>query len=57
MAGVDQVVLPGFHTPAETGLKRTATGEEMFQAVCGLMASGCRTVVLSRSRIRGAKHG
>jgi hypothetical protein len=53
LAGVDQVLLPGFHTPAETGLKRAATGDEMFQAVCGLMASGCRTVVLSRWRVGG----
>ncbi len=53
LAGVDQVLLPGFHTPAETGLKRAGTGEEMFQAVCGLMASGCRTIVLSRWRVGG----
>ena len=53
LAGVDQVVLPGFHTPAEVSLKRAGTGEDVFQTVCGLMASGCRTVLLSRWRVGG----
>ncbi len=46
--GPSQVVLPGFHTSAETALKRGATGNEMFLAACGLMASGSRSVLLSR---------
>jgi len=37
---VDQIVLPGFHTAAENSLKRGGTGDAMFLAVCGLMASG-----------------
>jgi tetratricopeptide (TPR) repeat protein len=49
----EQVVLPGFHTPAEVGLKRGGTGEEVFLSVCGLMASGSRTVLLSRWRTGG----
>jgi hypothetical protein len=53
LAGVDQLVLPGFHTPAEVGLKRLGTGDEVFLSVCGLMASGCRTVMLSRWRVGG----
>ncbi|HMC11350.1 MAG TPA: CHAT domain-containing protein, partial [Pirellulaceae bacterium] len=53
LAGVDQVVLPGFHTAAEVGLKRVGTGDEVFLSVCGLMASGCRTVMLSRWRVGG----
>jgi hypothetical protein len=54
LAGVDQILLPGFHTAAEMSLKRgNGNGEEMFNAVCGLMASGCRTIMLSRWRVGG----
>jgi len=54
LAGVDQILLPGYHTAAETSLKRgSGTGEEVFNTVCGLMASGCRTVMLSRWRVGG----
>ena len=39
----------GSYDEAETSLKRgSGTGEEVFNAVCGLMASGCRTIMLSR---------
>jgi hypothetical protein len=51
--GPDQVVLPGFHTPAETALKRGGTGDEMFLAVCGFMSTGARTILLSRWRDGG----
>jgi hypothetical protein len=53
LAGVDQIILPGFHTPAEVGLKRIGSGDEVFLSVCELMASGCRTVMLSRWRVGG----
>jgi hypothetical protein len=54
LAGVDQIVLPGFHTAAENSLKRgNSTGEEVFTSVCGLMASGCRTILMSRWRVGG----
>jgi CHAT domain-containing protein len=53
LAGVDQVILPGFHTAAENSLKRGGAGDEVFLSVCGLMASGCRTVLLSRWRVGG----
>ncbi|MEO8493697.1 MAG: CHAT domain-containing protein [Planctomycetota bacterium] len=49
----DQIVLPGFHTEAETGLKRAAGGEDVFLSICGLMASGSRTILLSRWRTGG----
>ena len=52
-SGPEQVVFPGFHTPAEYALKRGGTGEEIFQTVCGLMASGSRTILLSRWRVGG----
>ena len=51
--GPDQVVLPGFHTPAETALKRGGSGDEMFLAVCGFMSTGTRTILLSRWRDGG----
>jgi hypothetical protein len=53
LAGAEQVVFPGFHTPAETSLKRGGAGEEVFLSVCGLMASGSRTILLSRWRVGG----
>jgi hypothetical protein len=37
----------------ENGLKKGGAGEEVFLAVCGLMGSGCRTVLLSRWRVGG----
>lgn len=49
----DQIVLPGFHTEAETALKRPAGGEDVFLALCGLMASGSRTILISRWRTGG----
>ncbi|MEX2176085.1 MAG: CHAT domain-containing protein [Pirellulaceae bacterium] len=52
-AGPEQVVFPGFHTPAEVSLKRPGTGDEVFLAICGLMASGSRTALLSRWRVAG----
>jgi hypothetical protein len=49
----DQIILPGFHTEAETALKRPAGGEDVFLSLCGLMASGSRTILLSRWRPGG----
>jgi len=51
--GPDQVILPGFHTLAESGLKRAGRGDELFLTVCGMMASGSRTILLSRWRDGG----
>jgi hypothetical protein len=51
--GPDQVVLPGFHTPAELALRRGGTGAEMFLTVCGFMSTGTRTILLSRWRDGG----
>ncbi len=55
-AGPAEVLLPGFHTAAEKGLRRGKTqtdGDEVFLSVCGLMASGARTILLSRWRSGG----
>ena len=54
--GPDVVVLPGFHTAAEASLKRVnraAPGMEVFLSVCGLMADGARTLLISRWRTGG----
>lgn len=55
--GPDRVLLPGFRTAAETGLKAKTPGggdgRDMFLATCGLMANGARTVMLSRWRVGG----
>jgi hypothetical protein len=51
--GPQQIILPGFHTAAENGLKRGGNGDELFLATCGLMASGARTILLSRWRTGG----
>jgi hypothetical protein len=46
-------VLPGFHTPAESGLRDPGNGEEIFLTLCGMMSTGTRTVLLSRWRTAG----
>ena len=56
--GPDQIILPGYHTAAEDSLSpkhgtHAAPGNEIFLSVCGLMASGARTVLLSRWRTGG----
>ena len=51
--GPEQVVLPGFHSPAESAIKKNASGDEIFLALCGLMSTGTRTVLLSRWRVAG----
>ena len=52
--GPDTVILPGFHTAAENGLRKgRTTGEEIFLSLCGLMSSGARTVLISRWRTGG----
>jgi hypothetical protein len=52
-AGPQQVVIPGYHTPVEKGLKGGGSGDEVFLSVMGLMASGSRTVLISRWRTAG----
>jgi hypothetical protein len=49
-----QVVLPGFHTPVESGLRKgVATGDELFLTSCAFLASGSKTLLLSRWRAGG----
>lgn len=52
----DQVVLPGFHTPAENSLRDlnlSVAGQDIFLTSCTLMACGTRTILLSRWRTGG----
>ncbi len=52
----DELLLPGFHTVAETGLKRldtAAPGNDVFLSVTGLLGSGVRTLLISRWRPAG----
>ncbi|MCO6457031.1 MAG: CHAT domain-containing protein [Pirellulaceae bacterium] len=49
----DQVILPGYTTAAENSLKQGGLGDEVFLSVCGLLASGSRTLLLSRWRVGG----
>jgi len=51
--GPSDVVLPGFHSAAEGGWKRGSNGDEVFFALCGLMASGSRSILLSRWPVAG----
>jgi tetratricopeptide (TPR) repeat protein len=56
----DQIILPGFHTAAETSLRGaspTSSGDEVFLSMCGLMSTGARTVLLSRWRTGGQSAG
>jgi hypothetical protein len=49
-------MLPGFHTPAEHGLsdkEKNPGGLDVFLSTCGLMATGSRTILLSRWRTGG----
>lgn len=52
-AGPDEVIIPGYHTPAEYALKRGGTGDEIFLSVMGMLSSGARSILLSRWRVGG----
>jgi len=52
--GPDNLILPGFHSAAETGMRKGhAAGNDLFLAVCGLMSAGSRTILISRWRPGG----
>ncbi len=48
--GPQTIVLPGFHTPAESSFKRSihSPGTEIFLSVCALLSTGTRTLLISR---------
>lgn len=47
------IVLPGFRTSGESGLKERGNGSEIFVPLLTLMARGSRTILLSRWRTGG----
>jgi hypothetical protein len=47
------VILPGFHSSAENSLKKNSSGNDLFMSITGLMATGARTVLISRWRPGG----
>lgn len=52
--GPSQLVYPGFHTAAESGLKKSgAGGDEIYLSLCGLMSTGARSALVSRWRTAG----
>ena len=56
--GPEVMLLPGSHTAAEEGGvrrggRRAPPGQEVFLSVCGLMAGGARTLLMSRWRTNG----
>jgi tetratricopeptide (TPR) repeat protein len=64
--GPDEVVLPGYHTAAESAPRKAdarrggkgavdviGPGNEIFLSLCGMMATGTRTVLISRWRTGG----
>lgn len=54
--GPEQIALPGFHSAAENSLKKVSAaeaGNELFLTVTNLMASGARTILISRWRPGG----
>lgn len=52
---VDQFILPGFHTAAENSLKSPGStpGSDLFLGTTALLATGARTVLISRWRTGG----
>ncbi len=63
--GSERLLLAGVHTAAETGLKSRkrnrdddsiASGNELFHASCALLATGAKTVLLSRWQTSGQTH-
>ncbi|WP_442482754.1 CHAT domain-containing protein [Aeoliella sp. SH292] len=62
LPGCERLILAGVHTVAESGLKTrgrgrseatSSAGPELFHASCGLLASGAKTVLLSRWQTGG----
>ncbi|MCH8048429.1 MAG: CHAT domain-containing protein [Planctomycetes bacterium] len=53
----DVVLLPGYRTAAEFGLRRgrdrAPNGHEIFLSLCGMMSTGTRTILLGRWRTGG----
>jgi hypothetical protein len=56
LAAPEYIVLPGFHSAAESALRAkgaAANGEDLFVATTSLLAAGSRTLLISRWRPGG----
>ncbi|MBX9791071.1 MAG: CHAT domain-containing protein [Pirellulales bacterium] len=56
LPGPEQLVLPGFHSPAEAALRRQGpdgAGQDLFLTSCALAAAGVRTTLISLWRPGG----
>jgi len=53
MEGPDSVLLPAFDSNGSVGVRSGADGSDIFLTTMGLMASGTRTVMISRWPTRG----
>lgn len=52
--GPETIVLPGYHTAAENALRKGSPGgNDLFLAICGMMSTGARTILISRWRPAG----
>ena len=50
----DRIVLPAHETAAASALKQRSDGDDLFLPIVGLMASGVRTILISRWQTGGA---
>ncbi len=48
-----EVVLPGFRTSAENALAQGGDGNDLYLTTCGLMATGARSILISRWPVAG----
>jgi tetratricopeptide (TPR) repeat protein len=51
--GPAEVMLPGFRTAAENALAQGGDGSELYLTICGLMATGARSILISRWPVAG----
>ena len=52
--GPDHLVMPGFNSDGGTSLRSKLNGSDLFLTTMGLMASGTRSILISRWRMGGA---
>ncbi|MCH2183760.1 MAG: CHAT domain-containing protein, partial [Mariniblastus sp.] len=53
LEGPEHIILPGYTSGGAAGSRSRGTGQDLFQLVCGLLASGSRTILISRWRVGG----
>ncbi len=53
LEGPEHLVLPGFTSGGAAGIRSTGNGSDMFLTSCALIASGARSIVISRWRVGG----